>query len=91
MKAWVTDVVVEDVAVLVPALALPAGWIEVAVAVGIQDITRPQEAGKRAAHGRMVENLLNPGNSGQNIVSDIALFFEYGFNLPEDAFVERSG
>ena len=77
----------------VPVHLLPrtAGRIEVAVTAGVRVVIRPQDTGERPAHSGMVQNALELGHSGQNIVAWIALLLEYGFGLPKDGLVHVVG
>ena len=79
METGLAYIVVEDVAVLMPGLALRTGRIEVSVAVGIEDMVGAEQAGQCPADFGILEDLADFGNTRQYIVADIALFGENFF------------
>jgi hypothetical protein len=91
VEARVSDIVIEYIAVLVPMLSVAPGWIEVAVTVWVHDVAFAQKAGQGTAHRRVVKNLLNLGDTWQNIIADIAFMFKHRFELLVGLFVESGG
>ena len=89
--AVIAHLVIAPVAVLVPATALAAGAIDVAVAVGVHDVILPDHRSEGTAHDRVVKNLLQRRDAGQNVVAGIALLGKDLFGALIDVLVEGSG
>ena len=74
--AMMAHLLIVDVIVLVPALRLGSRLPQVAVAVRVHDVSRPQDPGQRAVHGWCLEDALDLGNSRQDVVTGVALLLQ---------------
>ena len=90
-EARVAQVVVVDVAVLVPGLASASGRVEVAVPVRIEDVSRTEEAGQGAGHRGMPEDVPDLRYARQDVVSRVPLLFQHRVEPPAYALVEGRG
>ena len=79
--AVIADILVEDVVVLVPSLAVAAGGIEVAVAVRVHQIARAQNTGQGTVHSRVCKNLGDGGDARRDIVAGVAFGFQHRVDL----------
>ena len=76
-----TDIVVEDITVLVPALSAAARWVQMAVPMRIHDVVGAEKTRQGATHDGLIEHLLNPGHARENIVADVTFAIKNGFDL----------
>ena len=89
--AVVAHLVVAPIAVLVPAAALAAGRIDVAVAVGMHDVIRPDHRREGPSYDGIVKDLLQRRDAGQDVVAGIALLGKDLFGALVDGLVEGGG
>ena len=85
------QVVVVDVAVLVPGLAFASGGVEVAVPVRIEDVPLSEEAGQGPGYRGMPEDLPDLRDARQDVVSRVPLLFQHRVELPAYALVKGGG
>ena len=77
------------VAVLVHVLAAGALDVLVAVAVWVDEIIRPEQASQGTVDGRVLQDLAEVGDSGQDVVAGVAGGDVEVFDLAADTPVER--
>jgi len=61
------------------------------VAVGVHDVIRPDHRSEGTTHDRVVKNLLQRRDTGQNVVAGIALLSKDLFGALVDVLVEDGG
>ncbi len=72
-------VITREVArVLVQPLGGAAGLVAMAIAMRVQDVRRPKQAGQGASDGRIVEHLSQHRQARQDVVAPVALAIEDG-------------
>ena len=89
--AVIAHLVIAPIAVLVPASPLATGAIDVAVAVGVHDVILPDHRSEGTAHDRIVKDLLQRRDAGQNVVAGIAFLGKNLFGALVDVLVEGGG
>ena len=89
--AVIAHLAIAPIAILVPAAALAASRIDVAVAVGVHDVSRPHHRSEGTAHDRIVKDLLQRRDARQNIVAGIAFLGKNLFGALVDVLVEGGG
>ena len=72
-------------------LAVAAGGVEVAVAVGVVIVAGAEDALEGAVDSGVVEDPLDRGYAGQDIVAGVALVGEYFFDMLVDVGVKFGG
>ena len=76
VETGLAHIVVEYITVFVPGLALGTGWVEMAVAVGVEQIVGAEQARQHAPHFGVREDAGDFGYARQDIVANITFFFE---------------